>query len=63
MDKFSLPDLGEGLEDAEIVAWHVNVGDNIVADQLLSISRNRQSRGRGAIAQKRAHRRASWRQR
>lgn len=35
MDKFLLPDLGEGLEDAEIVAWHVNVGDNIVADQLL----------------------------
>lgn len=35
MDKFLMPDLGEGLEDAEIVAWHVNVGDNIVADQLL----------------------------
>jgi len=35
MDKFLLPDLGEGLEDAEIVAWHVNVGDHIVADQPL----------------------------
>ena len=27
---FILPDLGEGLEDAEIVAWHVEVGDVIV---------------------------------
>lgn len=35
MDKFLLPDLGEGLEDAEIVAWHVNEGDHIVADQPL----------------------------
>lgn len=32
---FSLPDLGEGLEDAEIVAWHVCEGDHIVADQPL----------------------------
>jgi 2-oxoisovalerate dehydrogenase E2 component (dihydrolipoyl transacylase) len=35
MDRFLLPDLGEGLEDAEIVAWHVNEGDHVVADQLL----------------------------
>ncbi len=35
MDKFLLPDLGEGLEDAEIVAWHVAEGDNVVADQPL----------------------------
>ena len=35
MNKFRLPDLGEGLEEAEIVAWHVNVGDHIVADQPL----------------------------
>lgn len=32
---FHLPDLGEGLEEAEIIAWHVEVGDHIVADQLL----------------------------
>lgn len=32
---FRLPDLGEGLEEAEIVAWHVGVGDHVVADQLL----------------------------
>ncbi|MEW5963049.1 MAG: dihydrolipoamide acetyltransferase family protein [Pseudomonadota bacterium] len=32
---FHLPDLGEGLEDAEIVAWHVCEGDHVVADQPL----------------------------
>ncbi len=32
---FNLPDLGEGLQEAEIVAWHVGVGDHVVADQPL----------------------------
>lgn len=35
MTTFSLPDLGEGLQEAEIVAWHVAVGDHVVADQPL----------------------------
>ena len=35
MSTFTLPDLGEGLEEAEIVTWHVNLGDNVVADQPL----------------------------
>lgn len=35
MSTFQLPDLGEGLQDAEIVAWHVSVGDHVVADQPL----------------------------
>jgi pyruvate dehydrogenase E2 component (dihydrolipoamide acetyltransferase) len=35
MRQFSLPDLGEGLEEAEIVAWHVTEGDHVVADQPL----------------------------
>lgn len=35
MNAFELPDLGEGLQEAEIVAWHVGVGDNVVADQPL----------------------------
>src|SRR6266571_2173250 len=35
MHQFILPDLGEGLEEAEIVAWHVNEGDHVVADQPL----------------------------
>jgi 2-oxoisovalerate dehydrogenase E2 component (dihydrolipoyl transacylase) len=30
---FNLPDLGEGLAEAEIVRWHVNVGDAVKADQ------------------------------
>jgi pyruvate dehydrogenase E2 component (dihydrolipoamide acetyltransferase) len=30
-----LPDLGEGLQEAEIVAWHVHVGDHVVTDQPL----------------------------
>ncbi|NNM58699.1 MAG: 2-oxo acid dehydrogenase subunit E2 [Legionellales bacterium] len=32
---FKLPDLGEGLPDAEIHEWHVNVGDEVKVDQLL----------------------------
>jgi len=32
---FVLPDLGEGLQEAEIVAWHVSEGENVVADQPL----------------------------
>jgi 2-oxoisovalerate dehydrogenase E2 component (dihydrolipoyl transacylase) len=32
---FLLPDLGEGLQDAEIVAWHVAEGDHVVAEQPL----------------------------
>ena len=32
---FLLPDLGEGLQEAEIVSWKVSVGDSIVMDQLL----------------------------
>src|SRR4029453_16763274 len=35
MRQFLLPDLGEGLEEAEIVAWHVNEGDRVVVDQPL----------------------------
>jgi pyruvate dehydrogenase E2 component (dihydrolipoamide acetyltransferase) len=35
MKTFTLPDLGEGLQDAEIVSWHVSEGDRVVADQPL----------------------------
>jgi 2-oxoisovalerate dehydrogenase E2 component (dihydrolipoyl transacylase) len=35
MRQFMLPDLGEGLEEAEIVTWHVNEGDRVVVDQPL----------------------------
>ncbi len=33
MTIFNLPDLGEGLAEAEIVRWHVNVGDEVAVDQ------------------------------
>jgi 2-oxoisovalerate dehydrogenase E2 component (dihydrolipoyl transacylase) len=32
---FLLPDLGEGLTEAEIVAWHVAVGDEVALNQVL----------------------------
>lgn len=35
MTDFVLPDLGEGLQEAEIVDWHVAAGDHVVADQPL----------------------------
>ncbi|CAB4881787.1 unannotated protein [freshwater metagenome] len=35
MSEFRLPDIGEGLHEAEIVAWHVGAGDHVVADQPL----------------------------
>jgi 2-oxoisovalerate dehydrogenase E2 component (dihydrolipoyl transacylase) len=33
---FRLPDLGEGLTDAEIVAWHVAAGDSVALNQVLA---------------------------
>lgn len=35
MSVFNLPDLGEGLHDAEIVEWHVAAGDRVEAGQTL----------------------------
>ena len=35
MSIFCLPDVGEGLQEAEVVAWHVAIGDRVVADQPL----------------------------
>ena len=38
MKTFNLPDLGEGLPEAEIVTWHVKEGDAVKVDQpLLSV--------------------------
>lgn len=35
MSTFQLPDLGEGLAEAEIVSWHVGPGDHVTVDQPL----------------------------
>ncbi len=34
--QFKLPDIGEGIAEAEIVAWHVKLGDIIAEDQQLA---------------------------
>jgi 2-oxoisovalerate dehydrogenase E2 component (dihydrolipoyl transacylase) len=35
MPDFRLPDLGEGLTEAEVVTWHVAVGDHVSVDQVV----------------------------
>ena len=35
MPDFLLPDLGEGLAEAEIISWHVQVGDHVDVDQAI----------------------------
>ena len=35
MKYFKLPDLGEGLQEAEIVEWHIRPGDNVTTGQTI----------------------------
>jgi len=35
IEEFRLPDLGEGLTESEIVAWHVAVGDTVALNQVI----------------------------
>jgi 2-oxoisovalerate dehydrogenase E2 component (dihydrolipoyl transacylase) len=32
---FSLPDVGEGLTEAEILRWHVQPGDHVLVNQVI----------------------------
>ncbi len=36
MPDFLLPDLGEGLEEAEVIAWRVKPGDHVAVDQVIA---------------------------
>ena len=33
---FKLPDIGEGISEAEIVAWHIAIGDTVAEDQAIA---------------------------
>ena len=33
---FKMPDLGEGTVEAEVVAWHVKVGETVQEDQIMA---------------------------
>src|SRR5512140_2935467 len=33
---FKMPDLGEGTVEAEVVAWHIKVGDAVQEDQVMA---------------------------
>ena len=36
MPDFLLPDLGEGLDEAEVIAWRVQTGDHVTVDQVIA---------------------------
>ena len=62
---FKLPDVGEGIAEAEIVAWHVKVGDRVDEDAPLvdvmtdkaTVEMTSPVSGRGGFARRHARRR------
>ena len=66
MSQFRLPDLGEGLEEAQVVQWLVRVGDRVQLNQTDLPGRDGQGVGRHPVAIRRhgaAASRAAWRER
>ena len=53
MSEFKLPDVGEGLTEAEIVTWKVKVGDVDQGQRHRGRDRDRQVAGRAAVAVRR----------
>ena len=53
MAEYLLPDVGEGLTEAEIVAWKVKVGDVDRDQRHRRRDRDRQVAGRAAVAVRR----------
>ncbi len=35
LKEFKLPDVGEGLTEADIVRWHVKPGDTVIVNQII----------------------------
>ena len=58
---FVLPDLGEGLTEADLVAWHVAVGDDVAAEPGPPRGGDREGRGRAAQPLRRHRRRTAGR--
>ena len=45
MQEFKLPDLGEGMQEAEVVEWLVKAGDTLKLDQtMLKVETDKASR-------------------
>ena len=58
-----LPDVGEGVAEAEIVEWHVVVGDEVVEDQILAAVMTDKGDGRDPLAVAGTYRRNRTRRR
>ena len=54
MSEFKLPDVGEGLTEAEIVTWRVAVGDTVEVNDIARRHRDRQVDRRAAQPVRRA---------
>ena len=48
-----LPDVGEGVAEAELVAWLVEVGDEVTPDTVARRGAHRQGDGRDLVAGRR----------